>query len=135
MAKDQTLNTAETRPAHEIHIKAAEHCVDAYVAHIAAAKLCELGYANQAKYHAVIAQSHEMAASNHSEIAFQKTVGAAKDQKNKSKAIEESIKTEDEFLTHRKASKLSKKNGEIFGLIQAVAMKKKRQEIDMDGRC
>lgn len=66
-----------TTTAHQNHIKAAQHCDAASMAHKEAAKHNEAGDAKHAGYHAAVAHGHTVQAAEHSESACIKTANAA----------------------------------------------------------
>lgn len=77
MTLDPKANITSAETVHQNHIKAAEHCDAASVAHKEAAKHSEAGDAKHAGYHAAVAHGHTVQANEHSEIACKKTANAA----------------------------------------------------------
>ncbi|MBU3617981.1 MULTISPECIES: hypothetical protein [unclassified Polynucleobacter] len=77
MTTDTKTHAADTTNAHHNHVKAAEHCDAASLAHKEAAKHVEAGDAKHAGYHAAVAQGHTIQAQEHSDIACKKTAAAA----------------------------------------------------------
>lgn len=77
MSIDPKSNTVDTTTAHQNHVKAAEHCDAASIAHKEAAKHAESGDAKHAGFHAAVAQGHTIQANEHSEMACKKTANSA----------------------------------------------------------
>lgn len=77
MTLDQKTNHVDSTTAHQNHVKAAEHCDAASIAHKEAAKHAEAGDAKHAGYHAAVAQGHTIQASEHSDMACKKTANTS----------------------------------------------------------
>ena len=77
MTVDQKSTTTGTATAQQNHLKAAECCNSAAVAHTEAAKHSASGDAKSAGYHAAVAQGHTLNAAEHSEAACTKVATAA----------------------------------------------------------
>ena len=77
MTVDQKSTTTGTATAQQNHLKAAECCNSAAVAHTEAAKHSASGDTKSAGYHAAVAQGHTLNAAEHSEAACKKVATAA----------------------------------------------------------
>ncbi|PRY99322.1 hypothetical protein BCM14_0766 [Jezberella montanilacus] len=77
MTVDQKSTTTGTATAQQNHLKAAECCNSAAVAHTEAAKHSASGDVKSAGYHAAVAQGHTLNAAEHSEAACKKVATAA----------------------------------------------------------
>lgn len=60
--------------AYKHHLKAAQHCAAASIAHTEAAKYAQAGDLKTASLHAAVAQNHITQASEHNEMACHKTM-------------------------------------------------------------
>ncbi len=77
MTVDQKSTATGAATAQQNHLKAAECCNSAAVAHTEAAKHSASGDAKSAGYHAAVAQGHTLNAAEHSEAACKKVATAA----------------------------------------------------------
>lgn len=63
--------------AYKHHLKAAQHCAAASIAHTEAAKYAQIGDSKSASLHAAVAQNHITQANEHNEMACHQTMASS----------------------------------------------------------